>query len=86
VSRPAAPDCTRAGLFSHMGVSLCGRHLWWREGGRLWWAPEWVKRTIVTAWNRVSCALLGHDRLYMHAADGFPAVGPLCTACCKRLP
>ena len=70
-----------------MGLTISGGAMayGWNHGA-LRWAPEWVKRSICTAWNAAHCAVAGHDPLAYTAYTSHTIPGPpVCFSCCARL-
>lgn len=63
-----------------------GAMLYGHEHGALRWAPSWVKHTICGVWNKVHCAIVGHDRLGYDAYTEHVIPGPpVCSYCSTRL-
>ena len=77
----------RKGFLDDMGLCVSdGAMMYGHEHGALRWAPEWVKHTICNVWNKVHCAIKGHDQLGYEAFIQHVIPGPpVCSFCCARL-
>jgi hypothetical protein len=63
----------RYGLHISQGWLVYGIDKGWGVG----WMPGVVMRSVVLVWNRIKCALSGHDDILFHANVG-PSVCPYC--------
>lgn len=63
-----------------------GYPLVWTERGWFHWAPYWAKNVAVAVWNRVNCALFGHDDVLVSIREAWHEDGPHCVNCCTVLP
>lgn len=50
------------------------------HGFGLHWMPRWAMDAIVLVWNKVYCAIYGHDEIMVGIVKN-----PCCPACCKPL-
>ena len=68
------------GLVSHLNHKLA----WGSHCGRFRWLPYFIKKLIVTVWNRTACAVWGHNDLMFHINIPEEPI-PHCVDCCAAL-
>lgn len=78
--------------FDTMGLVRHGHWLLWGyQAGRLRWAPHWLRKGIVVAWNHIACRIWGHETFGPIYEDDIPgmrvkAKPKTCMHCSKVFP
>jgi hypothetical protein len=75
-------------FFGRMGlvVSSDWAMMYGFEHGALCWAPEWFKHGVCHVWNKVACAIRGHDDFGLTAYTSHVIPGrPKCCYCCAEI-
>jgi hypothetical protein len=77
--RPPKDDFDKMGLRLWHGRMIYG----WKSGFGHKWMPNWMKDSISFVWNKVACALIGHDR-FTYPKDSPTPDRDVCLSCCKE--